>query len=306
MDYSTGLLVAKSNYDDSLAIYRFSPDRPDHDTRLLNISGTIIPPNGTFVVLETISYTDQIDLDPALLENIFCLSEFEYRSQESDIFFNVVQVVPVSTISELDGKFCEIRSSLSNSSFCNAYYYASSLYYAALDPSFGTIQPFEDECVAVKYLFGYTAGPKADLSIDIARHIDRSGFPTNNEKLVVFYPNISGSFYIPFSDIPDYPAGLTKILPIGNATNRCMVKYSYWYKKSAVLYNYIGYNIDEQGRCSCGDASCALANPGPIVYGYLTENSRVVPYTKCSSLPYDRIVPQLYPDLFVICPCILI
>ena len=47
-----GLLKTGRNYDDSLGIYRFSLTGPD--SLLFNISGTIIPPNGTFTHLEMI------------------------------------------------------------------------------------------------------------------------------------------------------------------------------------------------------------------------------------------------------------
>ena len=90
------------NFDDSLAIYRISFNTPD--VRLFNISGSIIPPNGSanssnrsFVNLEQIP-SRELDFD----QDIFCLSEFEYRSEEFRIFVNVIQLYVVSE----EGEFC--------------------------------------------------------------------------------------------------------------------------------------------------------------------------------------------------------
>ena len=52
------LLATGSNYDAPLGIYRFSLTGPD--SLLFNISGTIIPPNGTFANLEMIPYAEQL------------------------------------------------------------------------------------------------------------------------------------------------------------------------------------------------------------------------------------------------------
>ena len=41
-----------------------------------------------------------------------------------------------------------------------------------------------DECLLVKDRIGYRASPKVDPAINVGRHINRTGYPTNNEQLV--------------------------------------------------------------------------------------------------------------------------
>ena len=41
--------------------------------------------------------------------------------------------------------------------------------------------------------------PKVDLNINVSNQIDRTGFPTNNEPLVVYYPD--QNYSVLFSDI---------------------------------------------------------------------------------------------------------
>lgn len=68
------------NVDDSLAIYHFT--LAETDVRVLELSGTIIPPNGSYVSLEQISDRELQAFEMATEEDVFCLSEFEYRSED--------------------------------------------------------------------------------------------------------------------------------------------------------------------------------------------------------------------------------
>ena len=236
--------------------------------------------------------------------DVYCLSEFEYRSQNSEIFFNAIEVIPVS----IDGKFCDTRSGLSTNNTCYVYYLYDNfvLYYASLDRSTGELERFDRVCSAVKDTLGYRASPKVDLNINVSNHIDRTGFPTSNEPLVVYYPNLNYS--VPFSDILAADSnGLelrTVDVPYNNGTIHCRVKLHYSVYRGGVVYNYHGVRNNTIGQCSCQfNLVCASVFHRRAVYGYLTADGRVVPYTKCSSIPYEKIIPQYDFFLPVSCPC---
>ena len=90
-----------------------------------------------------------------------------------------------------------------------------------------------------------------------------------------------------------------------NSTVACVVKYYYNYFRSAVLYDYKGFRV-ENNQCRCDSLSylrCAFSLYKTMVYGYLTKDGCVVPYTKCANIPYEKIVPQFDSSLTVTCPC---
>ncbi len=288
------------SFDDSLGIYRFSLTRPD--TLLFNISGTIIPPNGSFVNLEQIPYDEQyLPLD------IYCLSEFEYREKDFDIFFNAIEVIIVSS----DGKFCEINGEQNSGNKCYNFYTFENfvLYYASRNPSTGDVERFDQTCVVIERIIGYVAGPKTDPNIDVGRLINRDGFPQNNEPLVIYYPTYN--FYLLFSSLKDGSYVIFPSIERQNITLNCTARYSYSFRRGAVVYNYRGAVISQLG-CTCSqyaDLACHVLHHKNVSYGYLTEDfQRVIPYTHCSSLPSDKIVPQWDVFLSLDCPhsCVII
>ena len=119
-------LKTLTNFDDTLGIYRSESGR-----RLFDISGTIIPPNGSFFDLEMIPRSELEARDA----DVFCLSEFEYRSEDHQIYFNVVQLFVVSN----DGRFCRTSAALDNTpNNCTSFY--SSIYYASANPHTGMVE----------------------------------------------------------------------------------------------------------------------------------------------------------------------
>ena len=156
------------------------------DVRLFNISGSIIPPNGSanssnesFVNLEQIP-SRELEFD----QDIFCLSEFEYQSEEFRIFVNVIQLYVVSE----EGEFCARANGTGPD--CNVFYTFQNfvLYYGSSNPTTGEVGRINDECIVVQDILSYRAGPAFDLSINVSRHINKTGLPQNGEPLIMFYP----------------------------------------------------------------------------------------------------------------------
>ena len=293
-------LSLQSNFDDSLGIYRFSVDHPD--VRLFNLSGSIIEPNGTFTDNNTFVNFEQIperELDTVAFD-VFCLSEFEYRRERSQIFFNSIEIVVVSN----DGRFCDIVSGTaeSDTNYCDLFYTFRNfvLYYASVSATTGQILHFDDQCTAI---FSHDrSGPLTDFSIDVARHINRTSFPENDDApLVVIYPppnnlyvNVSSRFSVQVFQDPE-----------SNSSCLCFTEFQIYYGR--VNFNFIDLYVLEAGGTQC---ICSLS-PGPICrrfhrnlsYGYLSQDGNVVPYTQCSQIPPEKLVPHHDPTLDVSCPC---
>ncbi len=169
------------------------------------------------------------------------------------------------------------------------------------------MERFDEECTAVKDIFGYRASPKVDLSIDVGRHINRTGFPQNSEPLVIYYPEMG--LYVPFSKIVDRPLSIS-LPPVQfqNKTLNCRIKFSYNRDQGVVLYtDYQGAIYDENGNCFCSNeatSQCNFVYPRNVTYGYLTEDSSVVPLTQCYGFSYEQITPKYqYDFFFVLCLC---
>ena len=82
--------------------------------------------------------------------NVFCLSEFEYRSEESQIFFNTIELVVVSKT----GQFCVPYTGRNPDLNLCVYPYLyknTALYYGSVDPTTGYIQHFRDVCNLVQF-----------------------------------------------------------------------------------------------------------------------------------------------------------
>ena len=289
-------LKGGKNFDDSLGIYRFSPlNPPDH--LLFNISGNIIPPNGTFVNLERIP--DRILFFDG---ELFCLSEFEYREEDSQIYFNAGQVKLVSE----DSQFCTITSGLTEANTCLSYYSLENfiLYYASINPTTGELERFDDACVVVRDTFDYFAVPEIDPSINLDRHINRTAFPVN-EPLVIFYPE--ARVYFGVSSIVSAPGGqFTDMLvtqdPVTMETVRCAEKFEY--ALGQVFFSYWEVFDYQQPQCFCRAANSRCPQfYQNLLYAHLTSDNVVVPYTNCSGIPRESLRPYFDFNIDVPCPC---
>ena len=299
-------VILKSNFDDSIGIYRYSlGDNPD--VRLFNISGTILQPNDNFVNFEQISAEAFVHLGIPD-RDLFCLSEFEYRTKDSQIFFNTIQLVTVT----LDGRFCAQVSSLnSNINTCGLFFYTFQnikiLYYASISPINGQIERFDTQCMVIEYFALFTSaysGPQADLNINVARNIDRTGFPKNNEPTIIFYPS-PFNIYIPVSTIL---STATKAYTMQHTFDNftCVVTFVYDIRSQRVNFNYIDVDPLESGDCNCPPhaQNCGKFHQN-LVYAYLSQDGRhAVPYTHCSEISPAKLVPYHDPHMPVLCPCI--
>ena len=281
-----GFERAGSDSNPFLTVYRSSASGTN--TALFNITA-IIPPNGTFTYLERIPGTLFSRPDT------YCLSEFEYRSQDFLIFYNTIEVIPVTD----DGEFCATRSGLSSSNGCYMYYSQENLFFGYVDPDFNSLEQFHRACT-----MGAHVRPRIDYNFNVSSRINRAGFPTNNEPLVVNYPNFQ-NFSVSFTNIltagtDGFQIG-TVDNPRSNGVFNCWLRLRYNNLLHAVVYSYQGVLTDTNGQCSCqSKSSCDPFFDQTAEYGFLRKGS-VVPYTECASIPNEYIKPQY--DSAYYCPC---
>ena len=285
------------NFDDSLGIYRFSINPPD--VLLFNISGTIIPPTGPYINFEKIP-----DRLLPFDQEVYCLSEFEYREDEAQIFFNAVEVQAVSE----DGKFCTTDGRLHEDNFCWPYYTLMNfiLYYASINPNTGALERFDAQCSAVNTQFNYFATPTVDPIINVSRNINQTGFPRNGEPLVIFYKNLN--LYLEASTIFNTTNNIYRdVFTFGNATIgfvTCSVQFQYNKFDRRIEYNVRDVYNHRQSSCFCGlGLACGLLHQN-LTYGYIAQGSGVVTeYTHCSMLPQEMLAPYHNIRVSVRCPC---
>ena len=213
------------NFESSLAIFRNQSTRDS--VHLLNISNNIIPAsNGSFLSFETIQ-------DVHNNETIHCLTEFEYRQEEFDIFFNSIEVEAISD----EGEFCAVKigSDAENNktySRCTPYYTMGGyvLFYGYTsdsglsisisssndndpDPNYGIIvdqqftfassnsffrnnkiRRFDEECSVLRNGYPHIrTGPAVDLGIQVEKRIDRTDHLNSSQPLLILFVNVENS-----------------------------------------------------------------------------------------------------------------
>ena len=286
-------LARTPNFDDSLGIYRTSLNT-GQDLYVLNISEIITPPPNATAFLHFEEFSrGQVG------NNLFCLSEFEYRSEESLIFLNTIELMVVSN----RGEFCVIianRDPLVN--FCALYYLFRNavLFYASADPNSGFVTRFGTQCSVVNFDLGFQDGPVGDFSIDVTRHVDRTGFPENNEPLVVFYPTPISTYLLASAIFQNIDRKFTAVHTFEDLETSenvtCALAFAYDDTLRQITYNY----RDVVSDCDCPffGQRCDQFHQN-LTYGYLQED-HIVPYTHC---PPEKLVPQYDPTIFIRCPC---
>ena len=283
---SYGILLQTPNSDNSLGVYRLSTYDLQY-VRLLDISD-ILSSNGSFVLLE------QIPNRELLFEDIYCLSEFDYRSEDSQIFFNAVQLEVISS----DGHFCVSTAGLNS---CGLYY--KFLSYASVEPITGEVELFELRCSVVQYDFNYDGKPVIDFSINVSQQIDRSNFPLNGEQLVIFYPSPI-SIYLPVSIISTVGTPILHTFEdLLTATNiTCIIRFVHDLDQGRINFDYRDVYNYQQSNCFCS------FSPGPNCNqfhgnAYATQDNFVTPYTHCSEIPEEKLKPYHDLTIAVECPC---
>ena len=294
--YNYAELKQNSNFDDRLGIYRFSVYiTPASHPRLFNLTGTLFSSNGTsldgtFLTLEKIPYTELV------FNDIYCLSEFEYRSENSQIYFNTVELQVVSA----DGEFCATVSG--DASQCHLFYTFMNfaLYYASVDPVTGELQRFDAQCSVVRDRLGFST-PEVDPGIDVLRHLDRTGYPKNGEPLIVTFLGL-GIVHVS-TILNSLSQSLQGVVPSPVVSGVfCALYLKYDWQNNRIAYNVKDVFNYQQSSCSCGsNTHCANFRP---FYAYLRPDGGWTLYTRCSTIPFpQKLAPFLDSSLFVRCPC---
>ena len=303
------ILRSTPNFDDSLAIFRFQ--YTGESVHLLNISNNIIPAsNGSFVRFETIPDFEDNQIT-------YCLSEFQYREEDFNIFFNSIEVEAISD----KGEFCAIKTGsdvddYSTYSSCTLYYTHGGfiLFYGSMNRFSGIITRFDDECIVAKD----NAGPDLDLSIQVEKNIDRTGHPNATQDLRILYvsrQNLTAPrvvFYASVADIVDDGLDITYFYTFKYGTNSTyIIHFSYDPYTSQFTYNVrevYNYPPPRNERCTCSsildeqDTISRFLEMGSFMYGYFDQQKgRYQLLRSCSSIPYDKLIPRYYSYLYVWC-----
>ena len=285
------------NFDDSLAIYRFP-----ENVHLINISNNIIPPkeNRSYLSLESISDSGTV---------IHCLSEFQYIEEDSEIYFNTIELEVVSPT----GKFCANKTTDRDSNCVGWYTYMNAaLFYGFLDPNDGTVERFDDECIVIRDIYPKVfAGPKVNSSIQVDRNINTTTFPRSNEELRIFYRsglslNVSRfinelfgvTFFHTFQD------------PSTGEDIDCGIRFQYDHNEARVIYNarqVLNFPPPPGQTCTCApflQRDACYQFHQVLVYGYYPNDdlSRdAVVLAECSELPLRMLLPYFDRLLSVDC-----
>ena len=273
--------LLNSSIDNTLVVYRYSPLHPK--TPLFNISSVVDSNDNSFVRFEVLPRQDY---------DIFCLSEFEYRSTESQIFFNVMQIVIVSD----DGHFCV--DSTSPDPFVNLCY--SIPYYASTNPFTGILDGFENRCIVLKTASYRRFGPVFDFGIKIARHVINNETDISNKPLIVIYPPPIDA-YVELSALIMGNHSVREFQ--GSVTVNCTTRFKIY--NGQLNFNFKDILPGLGSECNCS------TSPGPICsqfhenlsYGYLSGEGNAVPYTHCFDIPLEKLRPYHDANLPVTCPC---
>lgn len=308
-------LLRTPNFDDSLAIYRFTYQGTN--VHLLNISNNIIPAsNGSFISFETV-------LESGGTEVTHCLSEFKYREKDFDIFLNTIEVLAVSD----EGVFCATKSGYDVNNFdlysrCTLYYTHKGyvLFYGFTNRITGKITRFDSECIVVKdRLPTVHAGPDIDRSIEVEKNIDRTHLPSSSNELLILFVSRKNPevvlFTVSVADIVrghlDETYGRT-FEDRSNETNvTYLIRLQYNYPQAQFIYNVnevLNYPPARFQSCQCTNdrltSSIKFHQIGFLLYGYYNQEiGKFQPLLSCSQIPLDKIIPQYNVFLMVGCYC---
>ena len=299
-------------FDDSLAIYRF----PDN-VHLINISNNIIPQreNETLLTIESIPFGDDGEFI------VHCFSEFQYSEEDSEIYFNTIELEVVS----LKGQFCANKTD-ERGSFCRPFYTYKNiaLFYGFLDPTDGMVKRFDDECTEIKDIYPKVyAGPKRDPNIQVDRHI---GTTFNNNELCIISINatlllqtngeLRVLYSVPVNKFIDEVFGFTFFHtfqdPDTGGDVNCAIRLNYdfyYYRVSYNMRQVFNYPPPPGDTCTCSpyfqinDCYQFLDHQLPL-YGYYPNDnltSTPVLLLKCGTLSVTRIIPHFDTSLAVAC-----
>ncbi|XP_064402887.1 uncharacterized protein LOC135348564 [Halichondria panicea] len=283
-----------TNFDGSLAIYR-----SDHP--LINISGTVIPPNGTFINLENIN-----DMKLHNSRDIYCLRGFEYHPETFQIYFNAVDLFAVSN----NADFCDAVD-IENDSQCDDLflYYASRppVYDMYLNPIYGTgdIERLDEQCKVA--FFDYPIqNPQFNTIVNVYRHLGRTNLSEHGEPVAVLYPDLNRFFLM--GDVKSAPDGEFQGIFSSVFTNiSCVIELRYLQLpttgRGQIQYNYRDVINYGENNCTFSSTNICSSVHTDLVYGYLSDEYSLVQNTRCSNVTDNQLRPVYEPSIIVRLPC---
>ena len=304
------------NFDDSLAIYRLTYN--GINVKLLNISNNIIPArtNGSFIGFETV-----YDIEDNQVTH--CLSEFQYREEDFDIFFNTVEVLAVSDT----GEFCVTRSGTDLKNFatyssCTIHYTWRKriLFYGFTDRLTGKITRFDKVCTVLKDRIPVVYdGPDPDPNIEVEDNLVRSTPPKSKDDLLILFVTRNQTNRIALQNISvanlvNQSLDASYYMTFLDQTSHTNVTY-----RIRLFYNYFRaqftYNIREILNYSALNQSCLCSSDyvsstrkfhqnGELIYGYYNPKTGRYPLLlMCSDIAPNLVSPLYNPFLDVGCSC---
>ncbi len=286
VDYTQ--VLGRNTFNDSLAIYRYGHP-------LFDISGNVIPPNGTFLHIENITELSNSQRD------IYCLRWFEYHPEAFQIYFNSVDLFAVSN----NADFCAaVDTSMEERNFrC----FNTLLYYAYRNLSsddFRTI--LGERCIVDQ-------SPQFNSTIvNVYHHLGRTyHISERGEPVAVLYPDLNRFFLM--GDVKSAPNGRFQgifdpsVFTNGFDSISCVIELQYLQLpttgRGQIQYNYRDVLHYGENNCTFSSTNfCSLVHTD-LVYGYLSDEYSLVQSARCSNVPDNQLRPVYDPSMFVRSPC---
>lgn len=170
--------------------------------------------------------------------------------------------------------------------------YYHNIYYASVDLFTSKVERVNLKCVA-------------RFSLNVTQHVERGGFPINDEPLIISYPS-PVNVNVKVSSINTSSSSLVHTFQDleTSANVTCAIKFVYDQINRRINFNYRDvYNYLHLGCfCSFSQSNCHQFHRN-LVYAYLTPDNSTVPYTHCSEIPQEKLVPYHDPMIIAECPC---
>ena len=198
-----------------------------------------------------------------------------------------------------DGEFCATKSGEDVDNFdefsrCTLYYTFQGfvLFYASTDRETGEINRFDDECSVIKDRLPVDfAGPHPDTSIQVEKTINRTGFPTAREDLLILYvhvapPDLTVLFNI--ISVADVVAGGLDITylrsfrnPISGAVSTYLIRIQHIIFEAQFRYNVREVSLVTSLGCLCEPVSLnstlQFHDMATLLYGYYNAQTQLYP-----------------------------
>ena len=266
---------------------------------LFEISGNVIPPNGTFLHIENIHMTE-ISQNGTFLYNIdkgrdiYCLRTFEYHPEAFQIYFNAVNLFAVSN----NADFCAaVNTSVEEMDFSCA---DLSLYYSSRDSSSGNVR--RHQCM-------FYQQPRFNNTIvNVYRHLGRTESAQNyGEPIALLYQN---RFFL-LTDVKSSPDGAFQgildpsVFSNSSDSISCVIELRYLQLPTTgqIQYNYRDVANYGENNCNFSSTNVCSSLQSDLVYGYLSDEYSLVQNTRCSNVTDNQLRLVYQPSIVVRSPC---